>query len=387
MGDESEPIVGTTYHLSIYYDKLSIMRPQIIAFYLPQFHTIPENDEWWGKGFTDWVNVKKSKPLFKGHLQPRVPENGYYDLADVEVMRTQADMARKYGLSGFCFYHYWFAGKLLLEKPAAQLLEHPDIDMPYCFSWANEPWARTWDGKARQVLMPQAYGAEEDWRKHFDYLLPFFQDQRYMKHDGAPVFLIYKSRSIPRCGEMMQKWIAWAQEAGLAGIHFVQTIRERQLDQRELPFSAQVEFEPARSIHQQSALSLQMQRVRRLAINIYNKVSQKKHPTNARIPFKNMAHISLSNNSPKGTYGGVFAGWDNSPRRGENATIILPPTKQEFAEYLRAKLRQTREVYGTNTIFVNAWNEWAEGTYLEPDTELHYSYLEAIREVVDSCDL
>ena len=358
------------------------MRTKVIAFYLPQFHAIPENDEWWGKGFTDWTNVGKARPLYDGHRQPRVPLAGYYDLSDVEVMRWQADLAKQYDVAGFCFYHYWFCGKMLLEKPAEQLLQHSDIDMPFCFSWANEPWARTWDGKGHQVLMPQDYSSHDDWERHFQYLLPFFRDPRYIRVDGAPMFLIYKSRSIPDCGDMMNLWIRLEREAGLPGIHFVQTIRENQLDERPLPFSANAEFEPARSIRLQGTATLQWQRVRRMVLRCLNKCLGLRLHTNALIPFRKMAQLSLSTDSPAQTYGGVFAGWDNSPRRDTDATIILPPSKEEFADYLRAKIRQTRDVYHTDTIFINAWNEWAEGTYLEPDQDNSYTYLEAIRDVV-----
>lgn len=358
------------------------MQPKVIAFYLPQFHAIPENDEWWGKGFTDWVNVKKAQPLFSGHNQPRTPLKGYYDLTDAETLRWQAGLAEKYNVSGFCFYHYWFAGKLLLEKPAEILLKHTDINMPFCFSWANEPWARTWDGKAKQVLMPQDYGNESDWKDHFNYLLPFFKDSRYIKVNGKPMFLIYKTRSIPHCAEMMNMWIELAKENGLDGIHFVQTIRENQLDTRNLPFSANAEFEPARSISLQGACTLQAQRVRRMIIRTFNKITGKQCLTNAIIPFSKIAGISLSTDSPEGTYAGIFAGWDNSARRNTDATIILPPTKNEFADYLREKIKQTQNKYHTNFIFVNAWNEWAEGTYLEPDTLNKYMFLETINEVL-----
>ncbi len=358
------------------------MRTKIIAFYLPQFHAIPENDEWWGKGFTDWTNVRKARPLYASHRQPRVPLEGYYDLSDVEVMRRQAELANEYGVSGFCFYHYWFDGKLLLERPAEQLLQHPDIDMPFCFSWANEPWARTWDGKASQVLMPQAYGTEADWRQHFEYLLPFFRDPRYMCVDGAPIFLIYKSRSIPECKAMMELWIAMAKDAGLPGIHFVQTIRENELDSRPLPFAANAEFEPARSIRLQGSRVLTWQRIRRAFLRTVNKVFRCQIHTNPIIPFRRMTTLSLNHNSPVGTYGGVFAGWDNTARRSTDATIIQSPSREEFADFLRAKIRQTHDVYKTDCIFINAWNEWAEGTYLEPDTDNRYMYLEAIRDVL-----
>ena len=166
---------------------------KIISFYLPQFHVIPENDEWWGKGFTDWNNVRKGFVYLKGQEQPRVPLNdNYYDLTDIDTLRWQADLMAKYNVYGQCFYHYWFDGKLLLEKPSELLLENKDISIRFCFSWANEPWARTWDGKNHCVLMPQKYGGKKDWRKHFDYLLPFFKDERYIKENDCPMFIIFQ---------------------------------------------------------------------------------------------------------------------------------------------------------------------------------------------------
>ena len=218
---------------------------KIIAFYLPQFHTIPENDTWWGKGFTEWVNVKKAKPLFKGHDQPRIPlNNNYYDLNNPETLKWQANLAHQYGVDGFCFYHYWFKGKLLLEKPAESLLKRENIALDYCFCWANEPWARTWDGRNRNVLMPQEYGGREEWKKHFDYLLPFFKDVRYIKENNKPMFVIYKSTLIEECRDMMDYWSELAVNNGFEGLFFVETLKKRFPDQRELPFSAKVEFEP-----------------------------------------------------------------------------------------------------------------------------------------------
>jgi len=358
------------------------MTPKIIALYLPQFHTIPENDEWWGKGFTDWVNVKKAKPIFNGHKQPRIPlNNNYYDLCQVETIRWQAQLAEKYNLYGFCFYHYWFNGKLLLEKPAELLLANKDIDTHFCFSWANEPWARTWDGKAHQMLMPQEYGNKEDWVKHFQYLLPFFQDERYIKENNCPMFLIYKSVSIPCAAEMMELWNEMAQKAGFNGIHFVETLRDGSCDSRSLPFKARMEFEPIRTNMQQGFIKLNYKRLRRRLIKSWNALFHSNIPLNKPFLFADVAQRSIELLSPEGTYGGIFIGWDNTPRRGLASTIVLPPTKAEFKEYLSKKLAQTQQYYHTNYLFINAWNEWAEGTVLEPDEVHRYEYLESILEI------
>ena len=360
------------------------MRPKIIAFYLPQFHTIPENDKWWGCGFTDWVNVKKARPLYKGHVQPKIPlNNNYYDLSNPETLRWQASLANEYGVYGMCFYHYWFNGKLLLQKPAELLLAHTEIPMNFCFSWANEPWARTWDGKQHQIIMPQSYGDEHDWKSHFEYLLPFFNDSRYIKEKGCPMFLIYKSQSIPVVKQMMDLWDKLAIEKGFPGIHFVETLRNGRMDGRCLPFKAHVEFEPIRTNMQQSVVALYYKRVRRRLIKIFNMAFHKSFMLNKPFDFDTVAMNSVNLESPIGTYGGVFVGWDNTPRRGVASTIVLPPTALQFERYLREKVIQTQDVYKTNYVFINAWNEWAEGAVLEPDENNRYSYLEVVKKIVE----
>ncbi|MEJ5264855.1 MAG: glycoside hydrolase family 99-like domain-containing protein [Bacteroidales bacterium] len=356
---------------------------KFIAFYLPQFHEIEENNRWWGPGFTEWTNTRRAQPIFKGHRQPRVPlNNNYYDLSVIEPLKHQAELARRYGIFGFCFYHYWFNGKLLLEKPAENLLQHKDIQINFCFSWANEPWTRTWSGKGNEVLMPQNYGDKDDWIRHFNYLLPFFQDERYIKVDGQPMFLIYKSKSIENCKEMMETWIELAKQHGMPGIHFVETLRDASPDSRMLPFSAKVEFEPARSFNN-DYVSLNIKRIRRLVIRTLNKLFGTSIPYYAVIEFKNIANKSLRKISSKGTYGGVFVGWDNTPRRGIEGLVVTEATKEEFKNYLRQKIKIVRNIYQTSYIFVNAWNEWCEGAYLEPDTVNQYRYLEAIQEVLN----
>ncbi|MCR4918999.1 MAG: glycoside hydrolase family 99-like domain-containing protein [Prevotella sp.] len=362
------------------------MNTKIIAFYLPQFHAIPENDHWWGKGFTDWTNVRKARPLFKGHDQPRVPQNErYYDLSRVETLRWQAELANSHGIYGMCFYHYWFAGKLLLQKPAELLLSHKDLPMRFCFSWANEPWARTWDGYDRQVLMPQDYGTEEDWRKHFNYLLPFFKDDRYIKVDGRPMMLLYRSLSIPCCAEMMALWETMARDNGLPGLHFVCTLghgHDYKAMNQDLPFSAYVEFEPVRTTDMEYHSPWVL--LRGKMAPMLNRWLHTRILPRRPYRFSDVADNSLRLKSPEGTYGGIFCGWDNTPRKKSNGMIIEAPTRDEFASYLEKKIRQTHDEYHTDFLFVNAWNEWAEGTYLEPDKTRGCMYLDVIRDAVGS---
>ena len=191
---------------------------KIIAFYLPQFHNIPENDEWWGDGFTEWVNVKKAKPLYAGHVQPKEPlDDNYYDLTDDKVKVWQSQLAKKYGVYGFCYYHYWFNGKLLLEKPMEQMLANPEVDTPFCICWANEAWTKAWVNST-QTLIPQKYGEKKEWKDHFDYMLKFFKDDRYIKCDGKPLLVIYKPELIECGNEMIDYFQELAKEAGFPGI-------------------------------------------------------------------------------------------------------------------------------------------------------------------------
>lgn len=188
---------------------------------MPQFHNIPENDEWWGDGFTEWTNVKKAKPLYEGHMQPRVPLGGnYYNLLDDNVKIWQADLAKKYGVYGFCYYHYWFNGKMLLEKPMEQMLANKEVDIPFCICWANEPWTKAWVGDERKLLIAQEYGQEEEWKQHFMYLLPFFKDERYITKNGKPLFVFYRPDIVPCMKEMIETWDKLAKENGLSGITF-----------------------------------------------------------------------------------------------------------------------------------------------------------------------
>lgn len=355
---------------------------KFVAFYLPQFHEIPENNTWWGKGFTDWVNVKKAKPFFKGHRQPRVPlGDDYYDLSNIETIKKQALIAEKYGIYGFCFYHYWFNGKLLLEKPVELLLNNKDVNLRYCFSWANESWARTWDGKNREYLIKQDYGDKKDWVVHFNYFLDFFKDERYIKINGKPVLLIYKYSLIPNFEEMISLWSDMAKKAGFPGIYLVETLRDKSESNHCDAFDAHVEFEPARSINTRSSTILWYERVRRLFFHMLNKVLGTKKLENKNMNFSDITNVSLAFKNKKNTFGGIFLGWDNSPRKTTRATIILEPSEEELIDYIEKKIDSVEKNNDSDNqfIFINAWNEWAEGTYLEPDTINKFKYLEIIK--------
>ena len=357
---------------------------RFIAFYLPQFHEIEENNEWWGKGFTDWVNVKKAKPLYSGHRQPRIPLNSeYYDLSNIDDIRKQAKLAKEYGIYGFCFYHYWFGGKMLLEKPIELLHKNNDIDLNFCFSWANEPWARTWDGKNNDILITQNYGNESDWERHFMYFLEYFKDDRYIKINNMPMLVIYKSSSIPRFSDMVECWEKLARKNGFDGIYLVDTLRDKKPTKDAQLFNASVEFEPARSLNTISSFELWSARIHREFLGLINKITKKDYLENKVKSFDSVAKksLKLSENNPSNTFGGLFCGWDNSPRKKTRSTIITEPSDEEFENLVKEKINSVEANNNEDGqyVFINAWNEWAEGTYLEPDTVNGFKYLEILK--------
>ncbi|MGL5229803.1 MAG: glycosyltransferase WbsX family protein [Cetobacterium sp.] len=349
------------------------MSSKLIAFYLPQFHRVKENDEWWGEGFTEWTNVKRSKPLYKNHNQPRIPlDNNYYDLSKKETLVEQAKLAKENNVFGFCFYHYYFNGKKLLEKPAEILLNNNDIDINYCFSWANEPWTRSWDGKTKDILMAQNYGELEDWKKHFEYLLPFFKDNRYIKKNNKPVFLIYRTNNIPNCEKMIDYWEKLSIESGFDGIYLIETLNSFQKTPILESSKAVVEFEPMLTMRHYLNPLTQIKRLIRKKIGMldivnYDEVWQK--------------IISRDNNYSKERCLGAFVGWDNTPRKGKKGLIIEGSTPEKFGKYLKKQIQKNTSEF----LFINAWNEWAEGTYLEKDTKNNKFFLKEVKEVNSSC--
>lgn len=353
---------------------------KIIAFYLPQFHEIPENNDAWGKGFTEWTNVKKACPLFWGHSQPRAPLQGrYYDLLEDGVLEWQAALAEKAGIYGFCFYHYWFGGRMVLEKPVQMLLENKKIDFPYCFSWANEPWTKTWHGAGgnKEILIPQSYGGEEEWKAHYAYFRQFFMDGRYIKEDNRPVLLIYRLRNIPRFNDMIRCWDRWARRDGFSGIFIVSMNVCREHVARSRWVSASVDFEPNRT-------RLEMPDTARLRPKekggaLWNRFAVRS------IDYRTINERMLGMPHGKNHFRTVFVDFDDSPRRNIRAFLVKGSTPRRFGRYLREAVRLSR-AEGNAYLFINAWNEWGEGNYLEPDTRHGYGYLKQIRTALEKED-
>ena len=366
--------------------------------YFPQLHSIPENDQWWGKGFTDWVNVKKAEPLFEGHNQPRVPlNNNYYDQSKLDTLRWQTDLAKKYGIYGFCHYHYWFDGKQLLETPTNLMLDNKDIDMPFCLSWANETWSKRWDGRDHHILIQQTHPAvEESWSKHFDYLIRAWTDERAIKIDGKPVFIIYRPQRIDKIDEMLGYWQKKAKEHGLKGLYFIfQKQYEHPNKKCIKSFDAVFQFQPFEAIYSDGykAGSRRYAFLRGLFDKMPSLVQSMiwffKFSIKYNLTFHNYDEVwerALKFRHENGlkTYSGAFLDWDNTARYGKRATIFNGASPEAFRYWFKklvdnVSLRPENQQY----IFLNAWNEWAEGTYLEPDIKHGYGYLEAIKTVLE----
>jgi len=359
---------------------------KIIAAYLPQFHSIPENDEWWGKGFTEWTNVKKSIPMFKGHNQPEIPLNGnYYCLLDENVQIWQANLAKKYGVYGFCYYHYWFNGKLLLEKPMENMLKNPLIDIPFCICWANESWARTWNGQENNLLIKQIYSEKkEDWKNHFDYLLPFFKDDRYIKVNGRPMLLLYKPQLIVKCKEMIDYWNCLAKEEGFEGLYIgAQHHSVFDFDKNKLGIEYRVEFEPFFTVRELiKEVKTPKGFIKYLIENPKSIVGKACSVLFHRSMIFDYDEIWTKSINRKPEFSsdipGAFPAWDNTPRKGKNSKVFWKPNPKKFEKYMKDKIIQSNIFYDSEFIFMNAWNEWAEGAHLEPDEINKYGYLEAL---------
>jgi len=337
---------------------------KILAFYLPQFHPIPENDRWWGNGFTEWSRVTRARPQFTGHYQPHLPERlGFYDLRLPDVRAQQAALARAYGIYGFCYYYYWFGTKTLLERPLTEMLASGVPDLPFCLCWANENWTRRWDGADRELLIEQHYGAELDAHLIED-LMPFFRDPRYLRIRGAPVLLVYHPSAIPEPLATTARWRRAAREQGLRDLHLVAALTFGLNDPRPLGFDAAVEFPP----HGPAENSRPVDRIEPgFAGHIYD--------------FRAVISQRLALPSPPfRLYRTAMAGWDNTARRGRYGTIFHGASPEAYAEWLHALVTAARLGHPEHRlVFVNAWNEWAEGAHLEPDVRFGLGYLEATR--------
>ena len=368
------------------------MDQRIIAFYLPQFHTIPENDLAHGKGFTEWTNVKKARPLFEGHRQPRVPfGNHYYDLTDPSVMREQAKMAKEYGIYGFCYYHYWFKnGKKLLEKPVEQMLADPSVDIPFMLCWANENWTRKWDGENNDIIVEQDYGDLKDLKDHVDYLCRFFKDERYIKINGKPILLIYKPELIPHLKKYVENIRKRVKENGLPGIVLMSQYPDYYFAcGKQRLFDYHVQFEPkfiqdyevekqgiGRRKIKHFLLSHHLNGLYQKLLKVYQK--EKKQELTHRDYDRDWQEILNYPVTDERVIAGAFVDWDNTSRN-KNGLVYDGATPDKFEAYFGKLREKVEREYSTDYIFINAWNEWAEGAYLEPDEENGYRFLEAVK--------
>jgi hypothetical protein len=372
-------------------------KTKLIAIYFPQFHDIPENDEWWGRGFTDWQLVKEAKPLYQNHHQPRVPMDGdYYNPCHVETLAKQIEMAKAYGVGGFMFYHYWFDGKLILQKPLEQFLQNKQLDMPFCLSWANPSWTRQWKGN-NEVLQKQQHLPDKAlWRKHFDYLLPFFQDSRALKMDGKPMFVIYVPEIVNQAAEMFACWNEWAQENGLPGIYFVATKGYDFANPSFLAsYQAMMKFQPREA--NTSSKNTSKSGVYKFG-NLFRKLPQSWQTklVEWRIKFKgvtfhstqNVWNIILANayqndypQYPLQIFESAFFEWDNTARYGKRANVFTETTTDEKRAFFEALYKKSLEAKAPY-LFFNAWNEWSESAYLEPDKKNGFAHLDIIKNTV-----
>lgn len=369
---------------------------KIIAFYLPQFHCIPENDQWWGEGFTEWTNVKNAEPLFSGHNQPRVPLNkNYYNLLNHDTMRWQVDLANRYGIYGFCMYHYWFDGKMLLEKPVDAFLEDKSLKTHYCLCWANEHWTNAWAAKNPKVLIEQKYGGKKEWKEHFEYFLNHFKDERYIKEDNKPLLVIYRPELIDCLKDMMDYWNILAKENGFSGINYAYQHVSYTLSPKcdESLFTYAIEYQPncAQTFMELDGGSTTFKKIKKqIVIFFEDKLHLDLREAKKKMsPLKHFSYDDIwkfiLNMSPRNEkcIPGAFVNWDNTPRRKNAGFVIDGATPQKFKKYLKNQIKRAKNLYKKDMIFVFSWNEWAEGGYLEPDEHDKYGYLEAVRQALD----
>jgi lipopolysaccharide biosynthesis protein len=367
---------------------------KIITFYLPQYHPIPENDRWWGAGFTDWVNVKKCRPYFKNHYQPHEPGDlGYYDLRDPSILESQANLARAHGISAFCYYHYWFNGKLLLHQPLEEMLASQNPDFPFCLCWANENWTRAWDGMDKHILIAQKYSTA-DHEAHIKWLISVFNDKRYVKINGKPLFLLYRADRVPDLQKTVYFWKKSVRSAGFPDLYFcaVQsnfpTCTGKELI--EMGFDSIVDFQP--NIREYQRASLINKLPRKLArwffkfiSRFYKKALPLYYYFSARIlSYQKMAEMVVRKQAACSckTFSCVFPSWDCSARIPD-AVVIQNLSPDLYGQWLRQMGNRTIRRFEPEEqiLFVNAWNEWAEGCHLEPDKRFGRAFLEETKKV------
>lgn len=364
-----------------------------IAFHLPQFHPIPENDAWWGKGFTEWANVVKAKPLFEGHYQPHLPADlGFYDLRLPEARAAQAELAASYGIHGFCYYHYWFHGRRILERPVNEVWKSGEPDFPFCLCWANENWTRRWDGQEKELLLEQRYSRADDLA-HIRSLIPLFSDRRYVRVEGRPIFLVYRASELPEPQVTTEIWRREAERAGLKGLFLirVESYSDTTGDPRTIGFDYSLEFQPYwERIKYWRIFRRKRWHIRRIGTH------EPGLRENYVFDYQDLVRSSLE--APPCEYPripGVCPGWDNSSRR-RHANILINSTPKLYEHWLNTMARRQRKLVTSNgqsgasaesLIFLNAWNEWAEGNHLEPCQKWGRQYLEATRRALKAVEV
>lgn len=363
---------------------------KIITIYLPQFHEIKENNEWWGEGFTEWTNVKRGRKFYPGHYQPRIPyQNNYYDLSDLSVLEKHMQMAEEAGIYGFGFYHYYFSGRKLLERPIEQYRDFSKKQFPYCLIWANQSWTRTWyrANVGTEVLLEQNYGEEKEWIEQYEYLNTFFKDQRYIKIDNKPVYIIYIPQDIPKRAKMFSVWNDMAIKNGFGGIYLIAMNTGWGVDKASNLYDAYMNFEPMHTRYNDSSISNVLQKYKKSKMDRIKSsscISNYFFSQNA-YSYNNLCKIiekGYGANSSVKTMFGAFSGWDNTSRKDEAGTIVRNSTPQRFGKHIKRMLKLSEQAK-TEFLFLNAWNEWSEGAYIEPDERYGYKYLKELRRAID----
>lgn len=361
---------------------------RLIAFYLPQFHPIPENDDWWGKGFTEWTNVVKAKPLFSGHHQPNVPADlGFYDLRVPEVRIAQANLARDHGIEGFCYWHYWFAGKRLLERPFNEVLKSGQPDFPFCLAWANQTWTGIWHGAPNRILIKQTYPGRNDYEAHFNCLLKAFTDDRYIKVDSKPVFIVYAPHELPNPKLFTDCWRELAYKSGLKGIYLLAQTSSPTWKPEENGFDATVTdtLSDIRSHshirwHHKGSISL-FRFFKKLFSRSFMRLHIKACLEPTIMSYKDVIETAFMDKIDSIVqYPCVIPNWDNTPRSNYNGLVFFDATPEHFRQHLNEAIQLSLNMEKSeNFVFIKSWNEWAEGNYIEPDVRYGKLYLEVIK--------
>jgi glycosyl transferase family WbsX len=389
------------------------VQARLIAFYLPQFHPIPENDAWWGKGFTEWTNVTKARPLFKGHYQPRLPADlGYYDLRVPEVREAQAELARNAGIEGFCYYHYWFGGKRLLERPFIEVVASGKPEFPFCLCWANQTWSGVWHGNPERTLIEQTYPGSEDNRRHFLALREAFLDERYLRVEGRPIFVIFRPTELPDARSFIRQWQELAVQSGLPGIHFV-----AHLGHYDLPWDFRSRgFDSCTIVNNLKFFGVSLRQIlspngnpfrgpARVSLGgergelkglirdwLWRRYRSSLGQFGAGLRVRQYRHalpyLLYGCSDEPDVYPTVTPNWDNTARSHTRGVVLHESTPELFREHLRDALNlvKSRSIED-RIILIKSWNEWAEGNYLEPDQRFGQEYLRVIREEVSAAPL